>query len=51
MAMELTFPVTVTESNIEYLKGLILNGKSNYPGAASVLTKEGEVFQLRNIFI
>lgn len=44
MAMELTFPVIVTEKNIEQMKALIWNGKFSYPGASSIKTIEGEVF-------
>lgn len=33
MAMTLTFPEVVTPQNIEYLTGLVRNGREKYPGA------------------
>jgi DNA-directed RNA polymerase II subunit RPB1 len=33
IAMTLTFPEVVTPQNIEYLTGLVRNGRENYPGA------------------
>lgn len=51
MAMELTFPEFVSESNLERMRALVSNGKFKYPGASSIKTKEGETFLLKNKFI
>ncbi len=42
MAMDLTFPETVTEWNIKWLKKFVENGPKKYPGANYVITKEGK---------
>jgi len=40
MAMIMTFPEEVTKINIGFLKKLILNGPSKYPGANAVTLKQ-----------
>ncbi len=42
MAMNLTVPERVTERNFKWLKKLIKNGSSKYPGANYVITIEGK---------
>jgi DNA-directed RNA polymerase II subunit RPB1 len=36
IAMNLTFPETVTQLNIDYLKQLVINGPSEWPGNTSI---------------
>ncbi len=46
VAMELTVPERVTEFNIEKLRGMVLNGPENYPGANYVIDPEGRRIRL-----
>ena len=41
IAKKLTVPESVTENNIEYLKGIVKNGPLIYPGANYIITKNG----------
>jgi len=40
IAKELTLPVRVNETNIEYLRSLVLNGSENWPGANYVIRSD-----------
>ncbi len=42
MAMKLTVPESVNEWNIEYLKGFVERGQSNYPGANYIARPDGK---------
>jgi len=42
MAMKLTIPESVNEWNIEYLKGFVERGQSNYPGANYIARPDGK---------
>ncbi len=42
IAMDLTFPETVTEWNIDWLRKFVENGPDKYPGANYIITKDGK---------
>ena len=51
VAMNLTFPETVTPHNIEKLQGLVKNGRDKYPGAnfvfpVSSIMRGGRIFPI-----
>lgn len=41
VAMRLTIPEKVTEKNIDFIKNLVQNGPTKYPGANYIITKTG----------
>ena len=47
VALNLTFPETVTPMNIDYLKTLVENGPSKWPGAKYILRDDGVRIDLR----
>ena len=49
IASNLTFPETVTPLNIERLKKLVENGPTEWPGAKTIIRKDGEMFDLRYV--
>ena len=46
MAKELTWPESVNDNNLEFLKQLVLNGSETYPGANYLIKKNGQKFTL-----
>lgn len=48
VAMNLTFPETVTAFNIEELKKLVANGPFEWPGARYIIRSDGTRFDLRH---
>ena len=49
VAMVLTFPEKVTAYNIDRLYALVQNGPDNYPGAKSVVRKNGRSITLKHV--
>jgi len=47
IAVNLTFPETVTPLNIERLKQLVVNGPTEWPGAKHIIRNDGKAFDLR----
>jgi DNA-directed RNA polymerase II subunit RPB1 len=47
IAMNLTFPETVTPLNIDRLKNLVVNGPTEWPGAKNIIRTDGKEFDLR----
>eukprot|EP00917_Polyrhabdina_sp_WS-2016_P023350 GHVP01050621.1.p1 GENE.GHVP01050621.1~~GHVP01050621.1.p1 ORF type:complete len:1762 (+),score=250.74 GHVP01050621.1:27-5312(+) len=48
VAMNLTFPETVTPLNIEHIRKLVNNGPFEWPGARYVIQEDGTRFDLRH---
>jgi len=46
VAMELTIPIHVTESNIEMCRAMVLRGPDNYPGVNYVIRPDGRRIKL-----
>ena len=49
IAMNLTYPVRVSEKNMDYLLKLVQNGPDEYPGAKILEKKNGESISLRYV--
>jgi len=49
IAMNITYPVKVTERNINTLKYMVVNGPDKYPGAKILEKKNGENISLRYV--
>ena len=49
IAMNITYPVKVTERNINTLKYMVVNGPDKYPGAKVLEKKNGESISLRYV--
>ena len=47
-ASKLTYPEHVTSHNIQELRQAVMNGPSQWPGAAAIENENGQVVSLRN---